>query len=59
MIEALIGRLEIAAMIGSMTAAGQIAAMAEDRVGVARRRLASEALHRLRSRATINAEVVA
>lgn len=57
--EALIARLEICAAIGSVTAAGQLACLAEDRVGVARRRLASEAVHRLRSRAPINAEVVA
>jgi hypothetical protein len=58
-IEALIGRLEICAAIGSITAAGQLAGMAEDRVGQARRRMAQEALHRLRSRAPINAEGVA
>jgi hypothetical protein len=54
-IEALIGRLEIAAAIGSITAAGQLASMAEDRVGQARRRLAGEALHRLRPRAMVEA----
>jgi hypothetical protein len=50
-IEALISRLEIATAIGSVTACGQLAGMADDRVGVARRRLAAEALHRLHQRA--------
>jgi hypothetical protein len=50
-LEGLIGRLEIAAMIGSVSAAGQLASMAEDRVGIARRNMAREALDRLRSRA--------
>jgi len=48
--EALIGRLEVAAMIGSTAAAGRLAAMAEDRVGMARRSLAGEAVDRLRAR---------
>jgi hypothetical protein len=46
-IDALIGRLEIAAMIGSVTAAGRLADMAVDRVGLARRRMAKEAMARL------------
>ena len=54
-IEAQIGRLVIAAMIGSLTAAGQLAGMAEDRVGMARRRMAHEALRRLQSSAVVDA----
>lgn len=57
-IEALIGRLEIAAMIGSISAAGQLADMAEDRVGIARHRMALDALDRLRSRAPVEVERV-
>jgi hypothetical protein len=53
-IQALIGRLEIAARIGSMTAAGRLADMAEDRIGRERRRLAAEALHRLRGASATN-----
>jgi hypothetical protein len=48
-IEALIGRLEIATMIGSTTAAGRLVDLAEDRVGIARRRMAQEAIARLQS----------
>jgi hypothetical protein len=47
-VETLIRRLEIAARIGSMAAAGRLADMAEDRIGRERRRLAIEALNRLR-----------
>jgi hypothetical protein len=57
-IAALVGRLEIAAMIGSVTAAGQLAGMAEDRIGQARRRMAQDAVKRLRSRAPTDAEGV-
>jgi hypothetical protein len=49
-IEALVRRLEVVAGLGGITAAGMLAAMASDEVGQARRRLAGEALQRLRSR---------
>ena len=42
-------------MIGSVTAAGQLAGMADDRVGIERRRMAHEALQRLRSHAMVEA----
>ena len=55
--EALIGRLEIAAMIGSTAAAARLATIVEDRVGQARRRMAADALERLHTRTnTITAE---
>jgi hypothetical protein len=47
--QTLIGRLEIAASIGSASAHQQLTDMAIDRVGVARRRAADEALKRLQS----------
>jgi hypothetical protein len=46
--EAVIARLEIAAAIGSMSAQGLLVDMADDRVGCARRRMAQDALGRLR-----------
>jgi hypothetical protein len=46
-----IGRLEIAAAIGSITAGARLSDMAADRLGLARRRLADEALGRLSSQA--------
>jgi hypothetical protein len=49
-VEALIGRLEVAAMIGSTAAAARLATMMEDRVGQARRRMAAEALERVGAR---------
>jgi hypothetical protein len=45
--EALIGRLEIAAMIGHLGAAAQLERLADDPVEAARKRLAKEALERL------------
>ena len=44
-----IGRLESAVRCGSLDAAARLTDIAADRVGVARRRMASEALDRLRA----------